>query len=143
MTPDAYSFELSWRWTQPTHNVLPPEVMAQITPLARSLVPDGLMVRDQLNRPLFEEIRSFPADSSMEEVGACLRQLPIAQTERVAVRWDERTAVETTWEIFAQYWDDFCYPSSDDVEIFPASAPWILVYHHYELFEWGLRRQFD
>ena len=38
-------------------------------------------------------------------------------SQTVIVHWDNTTAVETTWEVFAHYWDDFCYPSSDDVDI--------------------------
>jgi hypothetical protein len=57
------------------------------------------------------------------------------------VRWDASTAVRTTWDVFTEYWDDFCYPSSDDVEVFPQSGEWLLLYHHWEQFEWGHRRQ--
>ena len=41
-----------------------------------------------------------------------------------------------TWEIFVKYWDDFCYPSSDDVFIFPMKKNWILFYSHEEMFQY-------
>ena len=60
---------------------------------------------------------------------------------QVTVRWDSTTAVRTTWKVFADHWDDFCYPGSDDVEVFPLTGEWLLLYHHWEQFEWGRRRQ--
>jgi len=50
MSDSAYTFELAWRWTQPSHNVLPREVMAQIATVDGVVAPTGLTVRDQLNR---------------------------------------------------------------------------------------------
>ena len=50
MTDSANTFELAWRWTNPSHNVLPPEVMAQIVLLEEATVPSCLTVRDQLDR---------------------------------------------------------------------------------------------
>jgi len=44
-------------------------------------------------------------------------------------------AIETTWSIFTEYWDAFCYPSSDDVTVVPVTGSWRLVYYHYEQFE--------
>ena len=141
MPADAYTFPLAWRWTQPTHNVLPPEVMAQIAPMAQAIAPPGVTPRGELNRRLFAAIESASADVPCQEGTKWLRQLPVAMSERVIVRWDTSTAVQTTWEVFTEYWDDFCYPSSDDVEVFPQSGEWLLLYHHWEQFEWGHRRQ--
>jgi len=53
----------------------------------------------------------------------------------VYVSWDEDLAIETTWSIFTEYWDDFCYPSSDDIAVVPVTGGWQLIYHHYEQFE--------
>lgn len=138
MVDSAYTFELAWRWTQPSHNVLPPEVMAQIVPVEEVTAPTGLTVRDQLNRAQLIDIRSmgtFDVDGARQ----WLRKLPVDPTEKIIIDWGLRSAVQTTWEIFTRFWDDFCYASSDDVEIFPPSAGWILLYHHWELFEWGRR----
>jgi len=40
-----------------------------------------------------------------------------------------------------QYWDDFCYPGSDDVAISPEDDSWLLFYFHEEMFEFGQRRK--
>jgi hypothetical protein len=141
MPADAYSFALAWRWTQPTHNVLPPEAMARITPIAHTVAPLGVTARGDLERSSFDDVQAASAAVSCEDGTRWLRTLPIVLPEQVTVRWDTATAIQTTWEIFTQYWDDFCYPSSDDVEVFPASGDWLLLYHHWERFEWGRRRQ--
>lgn len=136
MASDAYTFPLAWRWTQPSHNVLPPEVMARIIPIAEPVAPPGVTARGRLDRSSFDDIRTTPADAPCEEVTDWLRLLPVAVREQVIVRWDTSTAIRTTWEVFTRYWDDFCYPGSDDVEAFPPSGAWLLLYHHWEQFEW-------
>jgi len=136
MSDSAYTFELAWRWTQPSHNVLPLEVMAQIVPVESVAAPAGLTVRDQLDRAQLTDIQSTNA-RDIEDARRWLRALPVGSAERIVVRWGPRLAVQTTWEVFTRYWDDFCYPSSDDVEVFPPTRGWILLYHHWDLLEWG------
>lgn len=95
-----------------------------------------LTERDQLDRAQLTDIQSTIA-CEVDDARRWLRELPICPAEKIVVRWGPRVAVQTNWEIFARYWNDFCYPSSDDVEIFLPSGEWILLYHHWELFEWG------
>jgi hypothetical protein len=52
--------------------------------------------------------------------------------------WD--VAVLTADSVFQRYWDDFCYPSSDDVLIWPRSDAWAAVYRHEEVIFAGTRR---
>lgn len=141
MTADAYAFPLAWRWTQPSHNVLPPEVMAEIIPIAQAIAPSGVTAHGELDRSCFDHVQNASADVSFDDGAKWLRLLPVALSEQVIVRWDASTAVRTTWEVFTSYWDDFCYPGSDDVEVFPQSGAWLLLYHHWEQFEWGRRQQ--
>ncbi|HEX4797438.1 MAG TPA: hypothetical protein VH370_26830 [Humisphaera sp.] len=140
MPDDSYTFPLAWRWTQPSHNVLPPEVMAQIVPIPHAPMPPGVTARGEFDRSSFSEIQTASADIPCDQGTKWLRELPIALTEQVIVQWNSSTAVRTTWEIFTQYWDDFCYPSSDDVEVVPQSGEWVLMYHHWEVFGWGRRQ---
>jgi len=136
MADSAKTFELAWRWTNPSHKVLSPEVMAQIVPVEGASAPTGLTVRDQLNRTQLTDIWSM-STCDIDGARQWLRGLPVDPTERIIIDRGLRSAVQTTWEIFTRFWDDFCYPSSDDVEIFPPSGEWILLLHHWELFEWG------
>jgi hypothetical protein len=139
MPTDAYTIPLAWRWTQASHNVLPPEVMAQIVPVPHAPMPSGITARGELDPSSFSEIQIASANIPCEEGTKWLHRLPVALSELVTVEWAPSTVIQTTWEIFTRFWDDFCYPVSDDVEIFPQSGEWLLLYHHWEVFEWGRR----
>jgi len=64
-------------------------------------------------------------------VGRCwLRDQQPELSAQAFVSWREDAAIRTTWEIFTAHWDDFCYPSSDDVVVWPESERWALFYFH-------------
>lgn len=123
-------FPLAWRWTQPSHAVLPVNVLAQIRPLTRS----EIALLDASATSEGGPTSSCSAEQS-HIVSTWLRRVQPDVFARVIVRWNEELAVETTWEIFTNYWDDFCYPSSDNVMVTPITGTWQLAYHHYELFD--------
>ena len=139
----AEEFPLAWRWTQADHETLPPEVLAQILPLAETEAPDAnteSLAFYQANRSLsasrYGTITSLQTHIPLAEGRAwLLRQQP--DNARVIVSWQSDLGVRTTWRIFADYWDCFCYPSSDDVAVWPQRKQWVLAYYHYELFEFG------
>ena len=58
----------------------------------------------------------------------------------IVVSWDQQTAVVTDFELFTARWEDFCYPSSDDVAVLPLDGSWVLHYWHWEEFVFGRRR---
>src|SRR5690606_31349771 len=130
------------RWTQPSHRVLPAAVMAQIVPIPQVKAPAGVAARGGLYREALGEVRSVPAGDVSREAGtAGLRGVAAARAARVIVWLEPSIAVRTTWEIFTRYWDDFWYPESVDVEVFSPSGEWLLLYHHWQAFEWGRRRE--
>ncbi len=133
MPVDAYNFILAWRWTQPAHSVLPSDVMAQITPI--ELIPE----MDAQAHTI--DVRTIHTDCAAADVNLWLRTLPVRENECVIVQWSKTTAIRTLWHIFARYWDDFCYPSSDDVAVFSPSDDWLLRYDHSEKFEWSRRQR--
>jgi hypothetical protein len=141
MAADIYKFRLAWRWTHPSHNVLPADILAQIKPLEHTEPPDGIGPRGELNQAGFADTRTTQTSGSPESVSRWLGQLDIKPSDQITIHWDDQTAVETTWGIFAQFWDDFCYPSSDDVTVFPSGGSWILQYRHEESFEWARRQR--
>jgi len=53
------------------------------------------------------------SDTDTEEVSPWLRRVQPDLHARVYVSLSKDLAIETSWEIFAEYWDDFCYPSWD------------------------------
>jgi hypothetical protein len=129
-------FPLAWRWTQPSAAVLPSDVLAALTPLE---VPDA----DRLYRrgqELFSARTDKPfVEHQSEEFQATrewLDDLPIPVNAPVFLVWGRDTGIPLPWKTFVAYWDDFCYPSSDDAFIFPASGNACLAWSHYELFQY-------
>ena len=82
---------------------------------------------------------TFRSDDAPSDVRERLRGLPPAPDERVLVLWDARTALVTEWAVFVESWDDFCYPSSDDVSVLPLVDDWVLCYRHYEVMQFRTR----
>jgi hypothetical protein len=83
--------------------------------LGNLILPNGPMT--QINESEFQSLSEFP--------------LKWRWTDS---RWDERLAICVSWGVFCQYWDDFCYPASDDVAIWPLSEEWFLIIDHSEKF---------
>jgi hypothetical protein len=69
-----------------------------------------------------------------------IRALPIPPTASVLVVWNDETAVVTDWAFFAERWDDFCYPASDDVTIWAPGEPWTLCYRHFDVMQFDAGR---
>ena len=128
-------FPLAWRWTQASHAVLPPEVLASLAPLqahdAEPLYRRGeqLFPRDTVAAV------SHQALEDPETTRVWLEALPIHASARVLVVWSRETAISLPWQTFVAYWDDFCYPSSDDAFVFTEEDRSALVWNHYEVFE--------
>jgi hypothetical protein len=123
-------FPLAWRWTQRSHSVLPAEVLAGIRPLSAS---EAAGVSTAAPAESATVVSRSASDSV--DVRHWLRSVQPDSQARVYISWNRDWAVETSWHIFTEYWDDFCYPSSDDVTVVPTGGTWQLVYHHYEQFE--------
>ena len=137
-------FPLAWRWTSPTHAVLSPAELAALKPCSsdetariyeRSLrfeTADGLAPAE------FETVLTQSADISGADGCSWLRAQAGDLEEQITVLWQRDIALRTTWELFTTRWDDFCYPSSDDVFVLPDSEKWVLRYHHEDIFFFGL-----
>jgi hypothetical protein len=80
--------------------------------------------------------------SSIEpkDVRQWLGNRKIGLDEPIIISWDDVLAVQSKWSIFCEYWDAFCYPSSDDVDVIPITRHWQLRYHHWEEFEFRRAR---
>ena len=137
---------LAWRWTNPKFALLPEIILGQMHPIdpneAALLCTHSLTFadRDGLSSDVFT-ITNLEAEGLSKESGCCwFRARQHNLSELVTLSWNQQTAIQTTWEVFTSYWDDFCYPSSDDVSIWPGSERWALLYHHYHRFEFGMRR---
>ena len=143
------SYWLSYRWTDSRNTPLPASDLAEIRPLTegkareiwRNIAPAAgfLYLNERVATPrLFRErIIELSAEGGVDDVRAKLQDLIPEANSSVIVSWEPDKAVVVSWRVFREYWDDFCYPSSDDVAIAPLSAAWLLVYSHEERFIFG------
>lgn len=139
--------DLSFRWTE--HTRLPASHLARIKPLKRSKSEDAWRFSLMLRQPKAQDGR--PADSlyanieslnvAKGDAGSAWLQGRLGQDQSpIIVCWNAFSAVETDAQVFAQYWDSFCYPASDDVVVFPMHLEWLVTYWHEEHLFFGRRR---
>jgi len=139
-------FPLIWRWTSPTHALFSESELAGLHPCSPA---EAARIHDEsrtfdlphgLDGHYFSSVQVQSADISVSHGCSWLRAQAPNLTEQVTVSWERNVAIRTTWEFFTAHWDDFCYPSSDDVLILPDSGRWVLRYHHAETFYFGDRK---
>lgn len=128
-------FPLAWRWTQSSHAVLPADVLASLAPLQSQAADRLYRQGEDVFRRHAAAVVSHNASEDPETTRAWLKALAIASHAQVFVAWDRKTGIALPWQTFVAYWDDFCYPSSDDVFVFPAQGAGALAWSHHEVFE--------
>ncbi len=128
-------FPLAWRWTDSLHAVLPRAVLLQLQPMephdAQRAFERARVLRLRVQDPRV----AHSADITAAEGRDWLREQHGGLHDTVIIVWSSDCALRTTWEIFTDYWSDFCYAASDDVSIWPESELWALFYYHHEEFE--------
>ena len=129
---DIKEFSLAWRWMQSSQAKLPKDILSKLQPLSL----EGAKQR-AVAIP-----RNFPPGAtrytSLDEAQTAtqwLAQLPISE-QRIIISWDDETAISLPWSVLCAFWDDFCYPSSDDADIFLENGQYFLRWNHYEVFEY-------
>lgn len=128
-------FPLAWRWVDISHAVLSPDALAKLTVLeaheADRFYSLGQAIFHQKSTPtITHSVLQAPGTTR-----SWLRALKIRAAVRVVVVWNNQDAISMPWHTFVTYWDDFCYPSSDDVFIFFTEGASALSWSHYEVFE--------
>lgn len=131
---DISTFPLIWRWTHPSHTVLPGDVLAALHPLTTAEI-EALHLAAQ-TRPATLTVK-HQVTGDTHETGRWLAGLQLPSGRAVLV-WSKDIALSVPWETFVTYWSDFCYPSSDDVDIYIEGGPLVLRWHHDESFEYDL-----
>ena len=136
-------FSLKWRWDNENHCLLSNDELCQISPLSpissQQVWEKSLDFVDskkdyELRADLFDSIETIDATSD-NDVERWLRTR-MGKNE-IFVSWDRETAVITSSDVFIQHWNDFCYPSSDDVTIWPKDISWVIQYRHHEQYSYG------
>jgi hypothetical protein len=141
-----HKFNLKWRFTEEKYNQLPEEDLSLIQPLSkRKAVELNRYSRKYFGKAVllkskFSTVESLKISDDHEAARNWLEKKRINPETRVVVSWDNTDCVITSWRIFLKYWDDFCYPSSDDVLVWSSTEDWILYYCHEDIFEYGRKK---
>ena len=137
------SFPLSWRWRHDSSSPIPADVRGVIRCLSESKATEfGGLVRphvaaDRFSSHDFSTVTSLDPTSDVAGSRSWLRSLPVSSSTTVVVSWDPDTALLIPWPAFVDYWDDFCYPSSDDLVVAPFDLRWLLAFWHFERFDFA------
>jgi len=131
---DVATFPLIWRWTQPSHTVLPVDVLRALHPLTTAQIEALGLSPTKRFGPMMDQHR---ATEDADETGRWLASLQLRGGRVIAV-WNKDTALSLPWQTFVTYWSDFCYPSSDDVDIYVEGGPLVLRWRHDETFEYDV-----
>lgn len=141
------TFRLHWRFTDPKYVQLTPAELARVHPLS----PTASSAAHRAILTLIGERESpspavaivsgmqFDASGDPHDARVWLERVLHGRHCQVVVSWDADTAVVTTLPLFIKYWDDFCYPSSDDTTIIPFDLSWIVQYRHWEVLSFATR----
>lgn len=140
---DIRQHKLAWRWTDSRYAVLPEEVLNALLPVddveALSLHKRALsfLGTDSLSLDFTVSTTSNLAGDA--GINWLVKEQPLSETE-VVLSWGPTVALKTSWALFVGYWQEFCYPASDDLVVFPLAGNWVLLYHHEEEFHFGNRK---
>lgn len=131
-------FVLKWRWTDENYCLLTEGELSRIHPLdapsAKKVWDKSLTFVDKDSEfspspELFENVESIDTTDTSTVTSWLTSKM---SSGNIIVSWQPDTAVKTTTDLFVKYWDEFCYPSSDDVSIWPENESWVVHFWHYE-----------
>jgi hypothetical protein len=143
-------FELNWRWNNIHNPDISTEEKEQIKPLS-------IQESKRINKVIdyFESesnlYKSFePTDwirassetkDSIDKFSNHFKELTQDYNENLFISWNRSTCIYTTKEIFIKFWDDFCYPGSDDITIISELTNWVYFYNHIEVGRFWKRKK--
>lgn len=134
-------FPLLWRWTKETHAKFSPDELAAIRPIHpdRAATVCGQVVRVPL-APGRPDDRLFVRDETDRHVvGQWLEDRVPGNESNLILIWDPRTAALVARRLFIDRWDDFWYPSSDDLSVLGTLGCWRIEMYHYGTFDYSER----
>jgi hypothetical protein len=133
-TNNIENFSLRWRWTDEKYCLMPEDDLSKINPLT----PEAAKITFDTALRLIEETQIVVDGESIEtslDRGAVKVFLTSRLPEgKIIVNWGQDTSVIMDTTTFIKYWDDICYPSSDDVSVWSEDESWLLQYYHFEKF---------
>lgn len=132
-------FPLKWRWTDERYRKFSETVLSRINPLTTEKASE---LYDFQSR--FSPFENFQYEKVTDEnyirtnffdspaITGWLKNKIGEEENFIFLCWNRNWAVRTTARVFCDYWEDFCYPASDDIVITAEKVNWIIVYHHEE-----------
>ena len=132
------SFALHWRFTDPKYNLLPKNVLETIRPFS---VQKAQAIFQYINEVITPSITATKKDIKADHDNpsqtkkALAALFPSLEETEIILSYGNDEAIFTSLGTFCEYWDDFCYPGSDDIVIFPLNEQWTLAYNHHEVFQ--------
>lgn len=128
--PDAYmpfaSFRYYPRWFDPNPHRLPEAAWPSVNALVPEVARAAYEVRGRLLPRVAGKLDRIPVASDIEAVRAWLLDRAVPQDERIAVTWDDSTAVLTPWRTFQKHWNAFWYHSHLQLAVFPLDERFVL-----------------
>ena len=137
MSTDINDFPLAWRWTKPAHAVLPGPILHALQPLEPQQAERLFRHGAELLRVSTDRSKIHSATANSDATRSWLNALPWPPQARVSIAWSRSAAISLPWHAFILYWDDFCYPSSDDAFISAEDGGSVLAWTHNEVFEFA------
>jgi len=125
------NFSLAWRWTNSSHAKFPKEILSQLHPLS---VEVANQIADSIPTDFPAGAVRINTSDNDDLTNQWLSKVQV-NSERVIISWDRDTALTLPWSLFCEYWDDFCYPASDDADFFLENGQHFLRWSHYEVFQ--------
>ncbi len=141
-------FSLRWRWLEANQHPMSGDELARIKPLTSAAATRAWEFAMRWHSGTsFDACPSdeyFPSIATLEDphgnagqqwLSARLPETPVP----IIVSWQPSDAVMTDSALFAKRWEAFCYPASDDVDIWPVDSRWVVTYWHEEQLWFGER----
>ena len=76
---------------------------------------------------------------SEEEAQHWLESLGVPRLATVGIAWSPKLGLTLPWIFFVQFWEDFCYPGSDNAFVVLPNGLGTIAYEHYEMFRYAPR----
>jgi hypothetical protein len=130
-------FSLLWRWTEDTHAKFGDDDLASIRPIRSA---KAAMILDEILRVAPDpdgEADRIVANDDVEAsvVSKWLEdRIPRGKLD-VLLLWDRQRAALVPRQLFVERWDDFWYPSSDDLTVIGSVGPWRIEMYHDGTFD--------
>lgn len=143
-------FDLNWRWDHNHNPYISAEDKEQFKPLSIqeskriNKIIDYFELESNLYKS-FETTDWIRASSetldSIKKFSNDFKELTQDYNENLFISWNRTTCIYTTKDIFIKYWDDFCYPVSDDITIISELTNWVYFYNHIEVGRFWKRKK--